>query len=141
MNIFQCEENIAVAAIVGALTAIIPIALIVMNKIQNHLKICVVKVPFEQLMEQRRADKVIVTSTNTTILAPDTTAKVAVIYVGASTEVELLEKKDRVEDAICAVRAAIEEGIVPGGGFQSKPELSVHYLNLTKRQQIIVKFH
>ena len=90
---------------------------LVMNKIQNHLKICVVKVPFEQLMEQRRADKVIVTSTNTTIIAPDTTAKVAVIYVGASTEVELLEKKDRVEDAICAVRAAIEEGIVPGGGF------------------------
>ena len=90
---------------------------LVMNKIQNHLKICVVKVPFEQLMEQKRADKVIVTSTNTTIIAPDTTAKVAVIYVGASTEVELLEKKDRVEDAICAVRAAIEEGIVPGGGF------------------------
>ena len=39
------------------------------------------------------------------------------IYVGANTEVELLEKKDRVEDAICAVRAAIEEGIVPGGGW------------------------
>ena len=90
---------------------------LIMNKIQNHLKVCVVKVPFEQLMEQKRADKVIVTSTNTTIIAPDTKAKVAVIYVGANTEVELLEKKDRVEDAICAVRAAIEEGIVPGGGF------------------------
>ena len=90
---------------------------LLMNKIQNHLKICVVKVPFEQLMERRRADKVIVTNTSTTIIAPDTGAQVAVIYVGASTEVELLEKKDRVEDAICAVRAAIEEGIVPGGGF------------------------
>ena len=89
---------------------------LVLNKIQNHLKVCVVKVPFEQLMEQRRADKVIVTSSSTTIIAPDTGAQVAVIYVGASTEVELLEKKDRVEDAICAVRAAIEEGIVPGGG-------------------------
>lgn len=90
---------------------------LIMNKIQNHLKVCVVKVPFEQLMEQKRADKVIVTSTSTTIIAPDTKAKVAVIYVGANTEIELLEKKDRVEDAICAVRAAIEEGIVPGGGF------------------------
>jgi chaperonin GroEL len=90
---------------------------LVLNKIQNHLKVCVVKVPFEQLMEQRRADKVIVTSSSTTIIAPDMGAQVAVIYVGASTEVELLEKKDRVEDAICAVRAAIEEGIVPGGGY------------------------
>lgn len=92
---------------------------LILNKIQNQLKICVVKVPFEQLFteEIKQADKVVVTSTTTTVIAPDTTAKVAVIYVGASTEVELLEKKDRVEDAICAVRAAIEEGIVPGGGF------------------------
>lgn len=92
---------------------------LVINKIQNHLKICVVKVPFEQLFteEYKKADKVIITNTETTIIAPDTKAKVAVIYVGASTEVELLEKKDRVEDAICAVRAAIEEGVVPGGGF------------------------
>ncbi len=41
---------------------------------------------------------------------------VAVISVGASTEVELKEKKDRVEDAVHAVKAATEEGIVPGGG-------------------------
>jgi chaperonin GroEL len=92
---------------------------LVINKIQNHLKVCVVKVPFEQLFTDtfKQAEKVVITSTNTTIIAPDTTAKVAVIYVGASTEIELLEKKDRVEDAICAVRAAVEEGIVPGGGF------------------------
>ena len=41
---------------------------------------------------------------------------VAVLYVGASTEVEMKEKKDRVEDALHATRAAVEEGIVPGGG-------------------------
>ncbi len=41
---------------------------------------------------------------------------VAVIKVGAPSEVEMKEKKDRVDDALCATRAAIEEGIVPGGG-------------------------
>ena len=41
---------------------------------------------------------------------------VAIIKVGAATEVELKEKKDRVEDALSATRAAVEEGIVPGGG-------------------------
>jgi chaperonin GroEL len=43
-------------------------------------------------------------------------AKVAVVKVGANSEVELKEKSDRVEDAICATKAAIKEGIVPGGG-------------------------
>jgi len=42
--------------------------------------------------------------------------KVSVIKVGANSEVELKEKSDRVEDAICATRAAIKEGILPGGG-------------------------
>jgi chaperonin GroEL len=41
---------------------------------------------------------------------------VAVIYVGAASEVELKEKKDRFDDALAATRAAIEEGIIPGGG-------------------------
>ncbi len=41
---------------------------------------------------------------------------VAVIYVGAATEVEMKEKKDRYEDALSATRAAVEEGIIPGGG-------------------------
>lgn len=41
---------------------------------------------------------------------------IATIYIGAGSEVELKEKKDRVEDALCATKAAIEEGIVPGGG-------------------------
>ncbi len=41
----------------------------------------------------------------------------ALVKVGASSEVELAEKRDRVEDAICATKAAIKEGIVPGGGI------------------------
>ncbi len=44
-------------------------------------------------------------------------AKVAVVKVGANSAIELKEKQDRVEDAICATRAAIKEGIVPGGGI------------------------
>tara|TARA_A100000172_G_scaffold78425_1_gene63991 strand:- start:614 stop:2170 length:1557 start_codon:yes stop_codon:yes gene_type:complete len=43
--------------------------------------------------------------------------KVAIVKVGANSEVELKEKRDRVEDAICATKAAIKEGIVPGGGI------------------------
>ena len=50
---------------------------------------------------------------------------VAVLYVGATTEVEMKEKKDRVEDALAATRAAVEEGIVPGGG--------VAYLRATEK--------
>ena len=41
---------------------------------------------------------------------------IATLYVGANSEVELVEKKDRIEDALCATKAAIEEGIIPGGG-------------------------
>jgi len=44
-------------------------------------------------------------------------AKVATVKVGANSEVELKEKRDRVEDAICATKAAIKQGIVPGGGI------------------------
>jgi len=44
------------------------------------------------------------------------TGGVAVLYVGATTEVEMKEKKDRVDDALAATKAAVEEGIVPGGG-------------------------
>lgn len=42
---------------------------------------------------------------------------VAVLYVGANSEVEMKEKKDRVDDALCATRAAVEEGVVAGGGI------------------------
>ncbi|MBU2650311.1 MAG: chaperonin GroEL, partial [Bacteroidetes bacterium] len=51
---------------------------------------------------------------------------VAVIYVGAASEVEMKEKKDRFDDALNATRAAIEEGIIPGGGvayLRAVPEL------------------
>ena len=41
---------------------------------------------------------------------------IATLYVGANSEVELIEKKDRIEDALCATKAAIAEGIIPGGG-------------------------
>jgi chaperonin GroEL len=44
-------------------------------------------------------------------------AKVAVVKIGANSAIELKEKTDRVEDAICATKAAIKEGIVPGGGI------------------------
>ena len=44
-------------------------------------------------------------------------AKVAIVKVGANSDIELKEKADRVEDAICAAKAAIKEGIVPGGGI------------------------
>jgi len=43
-------------------------------------------------------------------------AKIATVKVGADSDIELKEKADRVEDAICATKAAIKEGIVPGGG-------------------------
>lgn len=45
------------------------------------------------------------------------TAKVAIVKVGANSEIELKEKADRIEDAICATKAAIKEGIIPGGGI------------------------
>ena len=58
---------------------------------------------------------------------------VAVLYVGAATEVEMKEKKDRVDDALHATRAAVEEGIVPGGGVEYIRALdalsNVHGLN------------
>jgi chaperonin GroEL len=44
------------------------------------------------------------------------TGGVSIIHVGGNSEIEMKEKKDRVEDALYATRAAIDEGIVPGGG-------------------------
>ncbi len=55
---------------------------------------------------------------------------VAVLYVGAPSEVEMKEKKDRVDDALCATRAAIEEGIIPGGG--------VAYIRAQKALDVLV---
>jgi chaperonin GroEL len=60
------------------------------------------KTPFEQEKLQERLAKFV--------------GGVAIVYVGGNTETEIKEKKDRVEDALYATKAAIEEGIVPGGG-------------------------
>ena len=91
---------------------------LVLNKVQKHLQVCVVKVPFEYLkLNYQNCEKVSISYDKTLIIGGEHEAKAAVLYIGANTEIELKEKKDRAEDAICAVRAAIEEGIVPGGGF------------------------
>jgi chaperonin GroEL len=50
---------------------------------------------------------------------------VAIIKVGANSDIEQKEKKDRVDDAVCAVRAALEEGILPGGGVALKDIASI----------------
>ncbi|MGE3633629.1 MAG: chaperonin GroEL, partial [Sandaracinaceae bacterium] len=62
---------------------------------------------------------------------------VAVIKVGAATEVEMKEKKARVEDALHATRAAVEEGIVPGGGVALiRAQATLKDLKLTDEQQV-----
>jgi chaperonin GroEL len=61
---------------------------------------------------------------------------VAVIKVGAATEVEMKEKKARVEDALNATRAAVEEGIVPGGGTALlRAQSAIEKLNVSEEQQ------
>lgn len=57
---------------------------------------------------------------------------VAILKIGAATEVEMKEKKDRVDDALHATRAAIEEGVVPGGGIAYIRAVSSPTLNLSK---------
>ena len=76
-------------------------------------------------------------------------AKVATVKVGANSEIELKEKRDRVEDAICATKAAIKEGILPGGGvallnasFNLKPTSigeEVLYSAIRKPYELILK--
>ena len=76
-------------------------------------------------------------------------AKVATVKVGANSELELKEKRDRVEDAICATKAAIKEGIVPGGGiallnasFNLKPTCigeEVLYSAIRRPHELILK--
>lgn len=67
----------------------------------------------EQLLIEKQSFKVIKLEKRLARLS----AKIAVVKVGANSEIELQEKNDRVEDAICATKAAIKEGIVPGGGI------------------------
>ena len=66
----------------------------------------------EQLLTESNSGKVIKLEKRLAMLA----AKLAVVKVGGNSDVELNEKKDRVEDAICATKAAIKEGVVAGGG-------------------------
>ena len=129
---------------------------LIINKINNGLKVCVVKSPFYKRQEMLDdivavtgakycteetpaikciggCEKVTITKDNVTIINGngDTTeyvksldreraarlaGGVAILYVGGSSEVELAERRDRIDDAICATRAAIEEGVVAGGG-------------------------
>jgi chaperonin GroEL len=65
-------------------------------------------------------------------------AKVAIVKVGANSEVELKEKRDRVEDAICATKAAIKEGIVPGGGI-SLLNASTEIKSVSKFENILLQ--
>ena len=67
----------------------------------------------KDLLSEKNTNKVIKLEKRLAMLS----AKIAIVKVGANSEIELKEKTDRVEDAICATKAAIKEGIVPGGGI------------------------
>ena len=67
----------------------------------------------QQLLEEKNPNILIKLEKRLAMLS----AKIAIVKVGANSEIELKEKTDRVEDAICATKAAIKEGIVPGGGI------------------------
>src|SRR5215831_9001095 len=108
------------------------IATLVVNKLRGGLKVAAVKAPgfgdrrkamlkdIEARVGQIKAQIEETTSDYDREKLQERLAKlaggVAVIRVGGATEVEVKEKKDRVEDALNATRAAVEEGIVPGGG-------------------------
>tara|TARA_R100001443_G_C3354818_1_gene177688 strand:+ start:188 stop:1744 length:1557 start_codon:yes stop_codon:yes gene_type:complete len=66
----------------------------------------------QKLLQKNSANEVIKLEKRLAMLA----AKIAIVKIGANSDIELKEKQDRVEDAICATKAAIKEGIVPGGG-------------------------
>ena len=71
----------------------------------------------KNLEEELKTTKLPGTIVNIELRLAKLKAKMAVIKVGANSDIELKEKRDRVEDAICATKAAIKEGIVPGGGI------------------------
>jgi len=78
-----------------------PETLAIIEDIKEELKSC--KIPDKLISLEKRLARL--------------SAKIAVVKIGANSEVELREKLDRAEDAICATKAAIKEGIVPGGGI------------------------
>jgi len=73
----------------------------------------VIKTIKKELVKEKNTNKVIKLEKRLAMLS----AKIAIVKVGANSEIELKEKTDRVEDAVCATKAAIKEGIVPGGGI------------------------
>ena len=73
----------------------------------------VIKEINKKLLKEKNSNKIIKLEKRLAMLS----AKIAIVKVGANSEIELKEKTDRVEDAICATKAAIKEGIVPGGGI------------------------
>jgi len=73
----------------------------------------VIKELKQQVLDEKNPNKVVKLEKRLAMLS----AKIAIVKVGANSEIELKEKTDRVEDAICATKAAIKEGIVPGGGI------------------------
>jgi chaperonin GroEL len=67
----------------------------------------------KELLVEKNSNKVVKLEKRLAMLS----ARIAIVKVGANSEIELKEKTDRVEDAICATKAAIKEGIVSGGGI------------------------
>ena len=65
-------------------------------------------------------------------------ARIAIVKVGANSDIELKEKTDRVEDAICATKAAIKEGIVPGGGI-ALLNASTSIVSKTKGEEVLLE--
>ena len=102
------------------------LASLVVNRLRGSLEVCAVKAPgFGDRRKEMLQDIAILTggtviSEETGLTLEKRLAKmaggVAVLYIGAPSEVEMKEKKDRVDDALSATRAAVAEGIVPGGG-------------------------
>ena len=86
--------------------------IIQVNEIDDEIKEIIVKIK-EDLKKKNKAHITLGLEKRLARLS----AKVAIVKVGANSDIELKEKQDRVEDAICATKAAIKEGIVPGGGI------------------------
>ena len=81
------------------------------NETSNQVKEVINEIK-NKLTKKNTASEVVKLEKRLAMLA----AKIAIVKVGANSDIELKEKQDRVEDAICATKAAIKEGIVPGGG-------------------------
>jgi chaperonin GroEL len=88
----------------------------------------------KELLVEKNAQKIIKLETRLARLS----AKIAIVKVGANSEIELKEKLDRVEDAVCATKAAIKEGIVPGGGI-ALLNASMYLKALNEGEQVLLE--